>query len=566
MSGAGARPSVRVPALDGPLELIAELASAFASSGDVEATLQRAVERIAEHVGAEGGALFLLEEGDRELVCHASTGPVKITGLRLESDQGIVGRCSQQRKSQRVRDVRADPSWERSVDAETGFHTRSILCAPLQVQGRRLGAIELVNKTSDEGLFDDADERLLEALAASAALALHNARIAARLVERERLEREVDLAAEIQRSMLPVPRPSPFPLVGFNLPARGVSGDFYDWLELPDGRIAFCIADVSGKGMDAAILMAKTASLFRCIARTRPEPGALLDLLNAEILETVTRGMFVTMAAGVLDRERGVVRLANAGHPPALLRGADGTWREIASGAPPLGIAPLAETGGAPPEVELPLGAGSLYLFTDGVSESPVPEGGMLGTDGLRRELERLAAGGARALVDALVARLASVGPRDDLTLLVVEGRGAPASPPLEPLLTHRLTARPERLYATREAVADACRVAGCSEPCTRDVVLAVDEACQNVIRHAYHGDPHGELVLELLRDGRDLVVYLRDFAPRVDPGTVHPRALEDVRPGGLGTHFIREVMDEHEFLAPESGRGNVLRMRKRIQ
>jgi sigma-B regulation protein RsbU (phosphoserine phosphatase) len=190
----------------------------------------------------------------------------------------------------------------------------------------------------------------------------------------------------------------------------------------------------------------------------------------------------------------------------------------------------------------------------------------MLGSDGLRRELDRLSGRGAREQVDALVARLASAGPRDDLTLLVVQGGSGPPSARLEPLLTHRLVARPERLSAMREAVAAACRVAGASEACTRDVVLAVDEACQNVIRHAYGGDPEGEIVLELLRDGTDLVVYLRDFAPRVDPGRIRPRDLEDVRPGGLGTHFIREVMDEHEFLAPESGPGNLLRMRKRIQ
>jgi sigma-B regulation protein RsbU (phosphoserine phosphatase) len=354
--------------------------------------------------------------------------------------------------------------------------------------------------------------------------------------------------------------------VGFNLPVHGVSGDFYDWLALPDGRIAFCVADVSGKGIDAAILMAKTASLFRCIARTRPEPGALLGQLNDEILETVTRGMFVTMAAGVLSAGRDVVRLANAGHPPALLRGADGSWRELPSGAPPLGIAPLADTGGNPPEVEVALGGGSLYLFSDGITESPGPEGGMLGMAGLRREIDRLAGGGPRALVDGLLARLASARPRDDLTLLVVQGGSGPVSRRIEPLLTHRLVARPERLGAMRQAVADACRRAGCGEPCTRDVVLAVDEACQNVIRHGYHGDRDGEIVLELLRDGPDLVVYLRDFAPKVDPGKVHPRELEDLRPGGLGTHFIREVMDAQEFLAAETGAGNVLRMRKRIQ
>ena len=134
-----------------------------------------------------------------------------------------------------------------------------------------------------------------------------------------------------------------------------------------------------------------------------------------------------------------------------------------------------------------------------------------------------------------------------------------------ERLLSHRFAARPAELREARAAVEKVCRNVGCSEPCTRDVVLAVDEACQNVIRHAYQGDPEGEIVLELLHDGEDLVVYLRDFAPRVDPEAIRPRDLDDVRPGGLGTHFIREVTDSHEFLTPEDGEGNLLRMRKRI-
>ncbi len=94
---------------------------------------------------------------------------------------------------------------------------------------------------------------------------------------------------------------------------------------------------------------------------------------------------------------------------------------------------------------------------------------------------------------------------------------------------------------------------------------MAVDEACQNVIRHAYRNDPDGEIELEIEHHGDELVLSLRDFAPEIDPDRVRPRDLDDVRPGGIGTHLIREVMDRAEFLRPESGRGNLLRMRKRI-
>ena len=117
-----------------------------------------------------------------------------------------------------------------------------------------------------------------------------------------------------------------------------------------------------------------------------------------------------------------------------------------------------------------------------------------------------------------------------------------------------------------REAVREQVEACGCTPRCAADIVMAVDEACQNIIRHAYDGDPDDEIVLEIAQSGDQLVLSLRDFAPRIDPAAVRPRDLDDLRPGGLGTHLIREVMDEAEFTRPPSGPGNLLRMVKRIQ
>ena len=108
--------------------------------------------------------------------------------------------------------------------------------------------------------------------------------------------------------------------------------------------------------------------------------------------------------------------------------------------------------------------------------------------------------------------------------------------------------------------------IAQLEEPLRPRIVLAVDEACQNVIRHAYCGDAGGDIVLEIERRGDILIFSLRDFAPPIDPTRVKPRDLDDVRPGGLGTHFIRDVMDEADFTSPPSGDGNLLRMVKRIE
>jgi len=363
--------------LGAQLELIACMIQDFASSLDVDATLRRALVRISEHIGAEGGAIFLLDDTGSELVCHACHGPAQLTGLRLKPTEGVVGRSLQRNRCELVRDALDDSSFAPRVDRETGFTTRSILCAPLSVRERRLGAIELVNKRGGDGRFDTPDMHLLQAMASAAALALLNARLAADLVKQERDRRELELAAEIQRSLLPDPE-QPFPIAGLTRPARLVSGDFYDFLALDDGRIGFAIGDVSGKGMQAALLMAKTASLYHCLAKTQASPGRLLAVIDREISDTSARGMFVTMVVGTYDPRAGRVRLANAGHEPPLLERRDGSFAEFPAMVPPVGLSLPGATGEPFPEHDIDLAGGTLYLFTDGLTEAAAarPGGG----------------------------------------------------------------------------------------------------------------------------------------------------------------------------------------------
>ena len=132
-------------------------------------------------------------------------------------------------------------------------------------------------------------------------------------------------------------------------------------------------------------------------------------------------------------------------------------------------------------------------------------------------------------------------------------------------VLQLRFPARAAELKRVRDAVRESSEDCGCSAKSTADIVLATDEACQNIIRHAYRGDSDNVIELEVEHRGDHLVFSLLDHAPTVDPSQVKPRELEDIRPGGLGTYFIRRVMDEVEFLKPPSGSGNLLRMVRRI-
>jgi sigma-B regulation protein RsbU (phosphoserine phosphatase) len=570
------------------LELLAIMGQDFASSLDIEASLRRAIEHITKYVNAEGGALFILDEKGETLRCHACIGPIEITGLTLSCEQGIVGRCVQKNLGEIVRDAAKDPSFYRKVDDETGFRTRSILCAPMSVKDERIGAIELINKRGGDGLFAESDLHLLQAMSASAALAILNARMAEELVEQERVARELELAAEIQRSLLPKPGANDYPVAGVNHAARTVSGDFYDFFTLDDGRICFNLGDVSGKGMNAALLMAKTASVFRCLGKTLHQPGKLLGRLNAEICETVTRGMFVTMIGGVYDPATGIVRLANAGHEPPLFHDAAGGFTALPAEAPPLGISPV--IGGVEDfkEVELRLDGGALYIFTDGVTEGYLEDGRELKVEGLKELIGKHTGLDVGGRLSAVIARInrGDAALRDDLTLLAIDDRTAHAqrtarlkSDPKgtlsdkernqgtdEVLLTLTVPSQPDRLKLVRAAVAETAKFCGCAEDVSQDVVIAVDEACQNIIRHAYRGSPDGEIALEIHRRGNEMIFLLRDFAETIDTAAVKPRDLNDVRPGGLGTHFIRSVMNDVTFLRPPEDGGNLLRLIKRLE
>ena len=131
-------------------------------------------------------------------------------------------------------------------------------------------------------------------------------------------------------------------------------------------------------------------------------------------------------------------------------------------------------------------------------------------------------------------------------------------------LLELRFPAQPDRMAVVRETVRGAARLCGFDERTTHDIVLAVGEACQNVILHSYAGRDDGQILLDIRRGGDRLILRVTDFGPPVDPKRIKPRNLQDVRPGGLGTHFIRQLMDSADFGPAPDGKGNVLQMTKK--
>ena len=403
------------------VRFLAAFSQFFAVSRDVGATLETALTGIIQGINAEAGALFLLDEATGELVCHATVGPLDLRGSRVMPSHGILGRCLRRNEIESIHDVRDDPELLGALDEKNRLMVRSALCAPLAADGRPFGAIQVVNKRP-RGPFGQRDCYLLQTMANSAALAVANARMAEELVRQEVTQRELDLAAEIQRSLLPNAESNRLPVHGLNRPIRQVSGDFYDFFALPDRRIPFALGDVSGKGINAALLMAKAASLFRCLGKRSDDPATIMAIINREIHETSSRGMFVTMVAGTYDPSSGLVRFANAGHEPPLLRNRDRSYRTFPAEAPPLGIVPEMEYW----TQEVNLNGGEFYVFSDGLMEYHYHDNEELGVQGLIQLLEGLSELPLGERLGALLSELDNEGweVRDDLTVLAIDDSG----------------------------------------------------------------------------------------------------------------------------------------------
>jgi len=405
--------------LEEQLALLAEISQSFSSTLNISQTLNIAIEQFLEYLNAEAASIFLLDSESQELVCAECAGPVNITGLRLSSKKGIVGKTVTTRSIQVVRDVQSDPDFARKIDAASGFSTRSILCVPLIINNECIGALELLNKKNND-LFGDQDKHLSMALASYAALAINNARMADALVEQERMRKELELAREIQLDLLPdVSEESNFPINGVNVPALEVSGDFYDFFKRDDGLIYFNLADVSGKGMNAAMLMAKASSLLHHLAKDIDDPGKLLARVNDEICETVSHGMFVTIVSGFIDTNTCTIKYSNAGHQPPLFHHSSGEFEEIEAGAPPIGILPGTEF----PVTTIKLDGGSVYIFTDGVTESRNDEQKLLDVGGLIKLIEENSKVTPTKRLENIIAKIQNpnIEQHDDITLMVIE-------------------------------------------------------------------------------------------------------------------------------------------------
>ncbi len=413
------------------LHSLIETSAILNSSLDLDEVLRLVLEKAQAVTNAEASAILLYNPGTNKLEFEVALGEKGglIQSLRpkmtLELGQGIAGTVAQTQQVEWVPDASRDPRVARTVDATTGFVTKNILGGALTIRDRLVGVAEVMNLAQPERIGPD-DLEIFGSFCQQVAVAIENARLHKVLLERERERQQLEFASVIQQSFL-LSRFPTCPLHRFqveakSIPALEVGGDLYDFLSLDADRLTAAIGDVSGKGVPAALFMAKLISDLRFAGQKLGSPEAILRDVNMNLASQARRGMFVSAQYLLLDARTGAVQMSNGGHVPFLWHHRRAGQVEVVDleGGPPLGILPDATY----PETTLSLEHGdSLILLTDGVLECTNRSGEAFG---FPRLVEVVGAAGRTEatlippILRAVEAFTADGQRHDDLTLVQV--------------------------------------------------------------------------------------------------------------------------------------------------
>jgi serine phosphatase RsbU (regulator of sigma subunit) len=388
----------------------------------LDGVIEAIFKSLREVVSYDAAAIYLVNRSTLALGLVRETGYPQGSeeAFGLQVGQGIVGWVAKTGEALIVPDVTQD---SRYVSARNA--TRSELAAPLVVGGRTIGVFNLESDEADT--YHTGHLELVSAFAAQAAIAIERARLTRELLERRHLEKELAIARDIQLSFLPKnsPRIPGFDLAGAARPHDQVGGDYYDFIPASETRMGLAIADVSGKGIPAALIMAGFRMSLLAEIRNEFTIRAVLRKVNSLLHESLEGNRFVTAFYGVLDIRNRVLIYSNGGHNPPLLRRANGTIEYLTEGGMALGVL----TDSVYADCPVHLGPGDLIvMFTDGVSEAESPSGEQFGQLRIEECVERLVGRSSQEIVDGLVQAVldwtGERGPNDDLTLVVLKTLG----------------------------------------------------------------------------------------------------------------------------------------------
>ncbi len=433
------------------VEFMHNMVEAVAEGSDREAMFQRIIHAAILSTGAMSACIFekrpdntlkgIAVEGlfpPQRKLSKAATSKLATRSQFLASilksetyqiGEGLIGQVAKSRRALLIADAQSDPRVVQHEDP--ALHVRSLIVAPVLFQGE-LTAVLVVANPADGLAFNETDFSLVESLAEQVGLAVHNSDAIQLQIDKNKLDLDIELASNIQGLLLPkkFPPADHIAFASHYTPAQKIGGDLYDVFALNEKTIAFAIADVSGKGISASILMAICQTHLRHFAKLHQSPSKVLSRINAAMEHTMQRDMFITMVYAVIDLETEQLTLARAGHELPLFYDQHSTGGldvgAIQSPGMAVGMVPPAIFDNIIKDTSIHFGSNdALLLYTDGITESTNTNGDEYGSERLIELLRKHGDKDAQGIIDQTLDSVnrfsQSTGQLDDLTLIVVK-------------------------------------------------------------------------------------------------------------------------------------------------
>jgi phosphoserine phosphatase RsbU/P len=540
-------------------QALIEVARSMSGVMDLDALLHGILKNAREVMEAEACSIFLPDHDTGEMVLHSADDDKdsQMITIRVPKGAGVAGMVFDCRKTINIQDAENDPRVYKEAAKKARILTRNMICVPLLNGQNCLGVMQILNAMGRDH-FDTQDEEIVEAYAglmASTLVRLDAERIA---IAGARARQELELAREIQDSFLP-PAVRSLPTcrvrMGF-FPAREIGGDFY-FIHALDAHRTLCgLGDVSGKGVPAALTMARATAEIRAMnSELGDDLGAWVSQLNQIFCQGLSQGRFIGMTFLLANSENQTMQVCTAGQNPPACSQASPWERMPCRPHLPLGIMPdftyQSET--------FPLATGQMWaLFSDGITEARNAAAEELTEE---RFLQLIPVGANppqtfEGMVQTWKQFVGNAAPHDDASLMLLTWRGQ--TPPAS--LLHNCCL--ENLAPGRAFIEEWAKFSCFDDITVGQIILAVDEAVTNIYRYAYQ-EKSGPIEYQVAIADDHLVVRLIDQGIPVQLDQIKGRDLDDLRPGGLGTILLQNVFDAVDYQPREVG--TVLELRKKI-
>ena len=421
-------PAVGLTTID-KLRLLLDITNKISRSLDLQEVLNLVMDTLDSLIPYDAAGIFIVNcdevertaEVDEPCVFEAEAvrgyDIAELTELHLKLGEGIIGHVAVTGEPIISPDVRNDPMYFNARE-----RTRSEMVAPIITNEEVIGVFDLESDNLNAYAQDDLEVLML--LASQVAIIIEKVMLHEQLVEKKRLEGQLEVARQVQLELLPANDPvlPGFDISAYNFPTEEVSGDYYDWVRIYEDQIGIVIADVAGKGVPAALLMAFLRASLRAATHIGYAPHISMAKVNFLLWESIERNQFVTAFYGLLDATNRTLVYANAGHNPPLLLNADGSARFLVQGGLPLGM--FRDTRYY--EYYLTFEPGQLLLlYTDGVTEAFNPQEEEFGPDRLLESVRVARTLNAREMIDSVQRDILhwtnGRGAHDDVTFFVIK-------------------------------------------------------------------------------------------------------------------------------------------------